>query len=484
MKILNKTARSIKRKVLMLCAAIIFCSANIFGQSITWQRTYLQSNWTTGNSIKQTSDGNYVIAGRRGVPINGGFVAKLNSMGDTLWVRYLPVTIGMTSVIETASGEYVAVGDDRLIAKFRPDGNMVWLKYINEPGYDIYFYHLTESSDLNIVAVGKAETGSPTIRSGYMVKIDTNGNKIWSKIIRPNNTQNTIQHVKQLTNGGFILSGGITIINNIQVLLIKTNNNGDTLWTRSYGSNFLESGNAIFQTADNGYLTIGTIRYTNQYIKLYFTKTDSSGNFQWSKIYGDTNTYFNLRSSDCAVRVNYNNTYVITGVKATEAFLLAINSNGEKIWEKTYSMDTLEISGSSVDLCDDSTYIVCGDALNFPPADLDPQFLYVLKTTKADPIGIISNETTAPLKFKLYQNYPNPFNPNTEIKFEIPISSFITIKLFDVLGREIRVLANGIYQPGVYRIYLNVENYNSGVYFVNLTDNQNYTETKKIVLIE
>ncbi len=461
----------------------IVCSAS-FGQSITWQRTYLYSNWTTGNSIKQTSDGNYIIAGRRGGAGYGGFVAKLNNAGDTLWVRYLPVTIGMTSVIETQAGDYVAVGDDRLVVKLSSEGSLVWLKYINESGYDIYFYHLIETADLNIVAVGKCEIGSPTIRSGYLVKIDTNGNKIWSNIIRPNNSQNTIYHVKQLTNGGFILTGGISIINNIQKLLIRTDMNGDTLWTKSYGSAFQESGNSVFQTSDFGFLSIGTIWYTNQYIKLYFTKTDSAGNLQWSKIYGDTNTYFTLRSSDCAVKVDYNNTFVITGVKVTEAFLLAIDSFGEKIWEKTYPMDTLEISGSSLDLCDDSTYVVCGDAFNFPPKDIDAQFLYVLKTTKADPIGINNNETGTPIKFKIHQNYPNPFNPITVIKYEVPKTSFITIKVFDALGREVEVLANRMHQVGLYSVLLNGETYTSGVYFINFTDNQSFSESKKIILIK
>lgn len=462
----------------------VLITSNCLGQSITWQRTYLYSNWTTGNSIKQTSDGNYIIAGRRGGSDNWGIVAKLSSVGDTLWVRYLPATIGMTSIIETAAGDFVAVGDNRLVVKLRPDGSIIWMKNIPETGYSLFFYHLIETTDMKIVAVGKCETGSPTIRSGYLVKIDTDGSKIWSKIIRPGNTQNTIYHVKQMSDGGFVLAGGITIINNIQQLLIRTNMNGDTLWTKSYGSSFSEHSNSVFQTLDFGYLIIGTIWYNNQHIKLYFTKTDSAGNLQWSKIYGDTNTYFTLRSSDCAVKIDYNNTFVITGVRATEAFLLAIDSFGEKIWEKRYPMDTLEISGSSLDLCDDSTYVVCGDAFNFPPKDIDAQFLYVLKTTKADPIGINVNEIELPLRFKIHQNYPNPFNPITVIKYEVPKTSFVTIKVFDALGRQVEVLVNRIHQVGIYSISLNAEYYTSGVYFINLTDNQSFLESKKIMLIK
>ncbi|MBN8585267.1 MAG: T9SS type A sorting domain-containing protein [Ignavibacteria bacterium] len=463
---------------------LYFFSQITFGQEVVWQKTELYSNWTTGNSIKQTSDGNYVIAGRRGGSGYLGFVAKLNNLGDTLWVRYLPATIGMTSVIETSSGDFVAVGDNRLVVKLSPLGSIIWMKNIPETGYSLYFYHLIETVDMKIVAVGKCETGSPTIRSGYMVKIDTNGNKLWSKIIRPGNTQSTLQNVKQLHDGGYILSGGITIINNVQQLLIRTNINGDTLWTKNYGSSFNESGNIVFQTSNYDYLIIGTIWYNNQHIKLYYTKTDSSGTLEWSRIYGDTNTYFNLRSSDCAVKVDYNNTYVITGVKSTEAFLLAIDPYGNKIWEKTYPMDTLEISGSSVDLCNDSSYVVCGDAFNFPPLDLDAQFLYVLKTTKADPIGIYYNEIETPVKYRLHQNFPNPFNPKTIIKYEVPKSTYITIKIFDSLGKEVGILVDRQHQAGIYSVLLNASNYASGIYFVQFTDNKTFSKSNKIVLIK
>ncbi len=480
----EKLVNLINAKAFCFALVLFFFSQVTLSQEVVWQKTDLYSNWSTGNSIKQTSDGNYVIAGRRGGSGYWGFVAKLNSVGDTLWVRYLPATIGMTSVIETSSGDFVAVGDNRLIVKLRTDGNIIWIKNIPETGYTLYFYHLIETADMKIVAVGKCETGSPTIRSGFMVKIDTNGNKLWSKIIRPGDTQSSIYHLKQLADGGFILAGGITIINDIQQLLIRTNMDGDTLWTKSYGSSFNDHSNSVFQTPDYGFLIIGTIWYNNQYIKLYYTKTDSKGNLQWSKIYGDTNTYFNLRSSDCAVRVDYNNTYVITGVKSTEAFLLAIDPLGNKVWEKTYPMDTLEISGSSVDLCNDSSYVVCGDAFNFPPLDLDAQLLYVLKTTKADPIGVNFNQSEMPIRFRLHQNYPNPFNPKTIIKYEVPKPTHITIKIFDTLGKEVELLVNRQHQAGIYSILLNATNYASGIYFVNFTDNQNFSETNKIILIK
>lgn len=88
-----------------------------------------------------------------------------------------------------------------------------------------------------------------------------------------------------------------------------------------------------------------------------------------------------------------------------------------------------------------------------------------------------------PTTFALLQNYPNPFNPTTKINFSIPQKSQIKLKVFDVLGREIQILADGIYETGKYEIEFNAANLPSGVYFYNLTNGMS-SITKKMLLIK
>jgi bacillolysin len=88
-----------------------------------------------------------------------------------------------------------------------------------------------------------------------------------------------------------------------------------------------------------------------------------------------------------------------------------------------------------------------------------------------------------PGAFELSQNYPNPFNPATKIDYSLPQRAYIKIKVFDVLGREVYILANGIYEAGKHEIEFNGTNLPSGVYFYNLTSGSN-SVTKKLLLLK
>ncbi len=90
----------------------------------------------------------------------------------------------------------------------------------------------------------------------------------------------------------------------------------------------------------------------------------------------------------------------------------------------------------------------------------------------------------APVEFALLQNYPNPFNPTTEIKYELPKSSFVTIKIYDAKGSEVAVLINNEYkEAGRYNAMFNGSNLASGIYFYTI-EAGNFTATRKMVLIK
>ena len=85
--------------------------------------------------------------------------------------------------------------------------------------------------------------------------------------------------------------------------------------------------------------------------------------------------------------------------------------------------------------------------------------------------------------FKLEQNYPNPFNPTTTISYSIPKKSFVTIKVYNLLGKEIAVLVNEEKLKGDYKIKFNVVPFSSGVYFYKMTAG-NFTHTKKLIILK
>ena len=102
------------------------------------------------------------------------------------------------------------------------------------------------------------------------------------------------------------------------------------------------------------------------------------------------------------------------------------------------------------------------------------------------PIGMLTKVEQQEQKISKYflqQNYPNPFNPSTTISYEISKSELVTIKIYDVLGREIETLVNEEKSPGKYKIEFDGSNLTSGVYFYKITTN-NFSETKKMLLMK
>lgn len=97
-------------------------------------------------------------------------------------------------------------------------------------------------------------------------------------------------------------------------------------------------------------------------------------------------------------------------------------------------------------------------------------------------IGIISISNGIPKSFSLSQNYPNPFNPSTSIKFDIPKSGIVTLKIYDILGKEIYSIIE-FKSAGQYEFTFDASNYASGLYFYKL-ESGTFTETRKMVLIK
>jgi len=91
--------------------------------------------------------------------------------------------------------------------------------------------------------------------------------------------------------------------------------------------------------------------------------------------------------------------------------------------------------------------------------------------------------TELPKNFMLYQNYPNPFNPKVYIRFQIAGSSFVTLRIFDVLGREIATLVNEKREPGTYVVSWDADLFPSGVYFCRLRAGA-FTDIKKMLFVK
>jgi hypothetical protein len=100
-----------------------------------------------------------------------------------------------------------------------------------------------------------------------------------------------------------------------------------------------------------------------------------------------------------------------------------------------------------------------------------------------DVVSGIEEESLLPTRYLLYQNYPNPFNPITTIKYQIPEAGIVSLKIYDILGRDIATLVNEEKPAGFYEYDFNASDLSSGVYLYQLKAGS-YVESKKMLLLK
>ena len=117
------------------------------------------------------------------------------------------------------------------------------------------------------------------------------------------------------------------------------------------------------------------------------------------------------------------------------------------------------------------------------PSGIGGHFVVTYEPVEA-PVSVDNVIGVSPMIFKLQQNYPNPFNPTTTIAYSIQTADKVSLKVYDALGREIKVIVDEYQSPGMYRYTFNSADIASGIYFYTLQIGTNYSETKKMMVIK
>jgi hypothetical protein len=169
--------------------------------------------------------------------------------------------------------------------------------------------------------------------------------------------------VQQTQDGGYIITGNTNSFGAgfSDVYLIKTDSLGDTLWVKTYGGIGYDGGRSVQVTSDGGYIIAGyTSSFGPRFDNVYLIKTDSFGDTQWTKVYGDT-----LSDLGWSIRETTGGGYIILGYTDSfgagknDFYLLKTNSIGETLWTQTYG-DTSNDVGWDVQETKDGGYILTG----------------------------------------------------------------------------------------------------------------------------
>ncbi len=492
--ILLKNEEYIIKYIYFLIICCSFFAANFtIAQSITWQRTYdgIDRFIDGGYGVCKADGDNIYVAGYTTLLPNRQciYVLKLNPYGDTIWTRTISLgTNGGESafaIVSSNDGGCVVTGDggDAFTIKLDLYGNIIWNK--NYGGGFIQTYSIIKTSDGGYIACGRDAECS--IDCAYILKIDSLGNLQWQMTYNTPFVKQFYGITETLTNDGYIVVG-VNINSPTDTpkgLVMKIDISGNVIWEKTYRIDGAATMISIKKIA-NGYLIGGNhIRTGAIGGRNFITKINNIGDTVFVKSIQSTafRKYFG------GMEVINPNRYVISSYYDTanggsiNGNTVVLDSLGNVIYEKNYlSLDIL-VMKSVLPLPN-------GDIVFAGGVDFDPVYpmedVYVLRTDSmlnAPPvIGIYNEINNVPAEFKLYQNFPNPFNPVTNIKYEMPKDAFVTLKVYDLLGKEVFSI-NEFKKAGSYEVQFDGSNLASGMYFYSL-EVIGYKDTKKMVLLK
>ncbi len=261
-----------------------------------WKRVYKDTVDKIAYCVRQTKDGGYIMTGELSTPYNKLLLMKTDSLGDTMWTKtyYGPQEgEGGQSVLQTEDEGYIIVGStnsydpgpgyDVWLVRTDSLGDTLWTRtYGGKQGCD-YGYWIEKTYDGGYIIAAMNWSSAP--HNIWLIKIDSLGDTLWTKLYGSEKSDYP-SCVKQTSDSGYIIIGHAKASGYDNVWLIKTNSYGDTLWTKFFlpeGSGIWNAGGECVQeTYDGGYIITGSL-IDSGYVKLFLTKTDSSGNESWTK---------------------------------------------------------------------------------------------------------------------------------------------------------------------------------------------------------
>lgn len=337
-----------------------------------WQETYGGVSLDYAQSVKQTSDGGYIIAGRQIHPLadaTAAFLLKLDAAGDTLWSRIIDAPPGVAgkSVMQTADGGYLLLADygpttfspNRQFWLIKTDGagNTVWdvLKGYNdcqeEPS------EVQPTSDGGYIVIGTTDRGGHD-HDIWLVKTGPGGETHWYAEKGYDDANEYGGSIQQTTDGGYLLAGTTYRGSDGRIWLVKLFANGSTHWFKTLPTTVATTAVAIRRTADGAYVVMGYVRGGNhQLIQLF--KYDETGNQLWATPNEGWGYYWGAELQETA-----DGGLIVAGSRqkaeddTADFCLVRFGATGTTLWERTFDLaDDWCNSGRQTA---DGGYVLCG----------------------------------------------------------------------------------------------------------------------------
>ncbi len=485
---LKSTGKSFKYAGVFITFFILLTSTS-FGQSITWQRTYDGPAHYNDRAYSLTpADGNnFYAVGSTVISGYYHYILKLNELGDTLWTRSIQLNPGfgdfsLSSISDGYDGVVVTGDNDTSFTmKLDKNGNIVWYKNYNMIAA-MCNKIIKKNSDGYLIC-GKKQSSDD---HGYVLNIDTSGNLLWQNLYLSTEYKNYNDVLE--FNNGFYLAGTVTDapIDTQQVLLTKINYSGDVQWEKRYTILGRDGNGQIIERLNDKIFIAGTT--TDSILseaRGYFMTIDNNGNEISTKVLQATKSEI---LQDLLILNENRLLFILTSDSSfyiSTTRVIVTDLSGNIIYEKHFvpPQNEGDIHLVSAMKTSNGDLIFAGNS--YIDTNATSEDVFVARTDSmlyAPPISIQSQNINVTEQFRLYQNFPNPFNPVTNIKYEIPKDVNVSIKIYDILGREVFSF-NEYKKAGSYEVQFDGSDFASGMYFYKL-ETDGFSDTKKMVLLK
>ena len=362
---------------------------------ITWEKTFGGSSFERAYAIEQTRDSGYIIAGQTSSFGAGGYdfyIIKADELGNRAWEK----TFGGSSselprsIRQTSDGGYIIAGRsssfktgycDFYIIRLDQDGTKTWEKVYGGDTWDDPF-SIQQTDDGGYIVAGYTDSIGYGGNDAYVIRIDSSGGMLWNRTYGGTGNDSATS-IQQTADGGYIVAGHTESsgAGSSDAYVLKLDSNGTAVWEQTYGGTGYDSAEMIRQTADEGYVFAG---YTDSSgaggTDMLVVRIDAVGAVLWERTYGGLND-----DQAKAVQQTGDGNYVLCGyigsADFTDMYLAKLGNDGDILWERTYG-GTYDDAAYDIRQTRDGGYVIAG--YTHPPdasASYDDD-MYILKLNR------------------------------------------------------------------------------------------------------
>ena len=417
------------------------------------------------------------------------WLVQTDSNGDSLWSRAYGGSNEeyCMSVLGTSEGGYLLAGSTNSFGSGDFDFWLLWTdsngdsltsRTFGGSGED-FCYAAQKTADGGYALAGYTDSfGSGTI-DFWLIKVNSEGDSLWSRSYGGMNWDEC-SSIQQTADNGYILAGFTRSPDTgySDFRLVRTDANGDSLWSQAYGGQGDDLCTSALQSSNGNYLLTGyTSSFGNDNRDSWIVRINEDGDSLWSITFGGSgDDYFE------SIHQTIDYGFIVAGTTLTHStgrsafWLMRTDINGDSLWSRTFASVGWGSYCKSVQQTIDGGYVLAGKTYQASHGDVD----FLLVKTGPDPIMDTDEYYTPQASSYSLSAYPNPFN--SELTLDVSgFSREVRISLLNVLGQEVEIIHDGVLSGN--RIhYAAPATMSSGLYFVQARDAREIRTAKVVFL--